>query len=734
MGVVYSAHDERLNRTVAMKMIHRAGLDTQARERLWREARAAAAVNHPNICQIYEIGEEGGELFIVMELLEGEALAALIERGRMAAEEALQIALGMLNALEALHRQGFVHRDLKPSNVFRTRHGIKLLDFGLAKPIHGFEAGADTATGLTAAGMIVGTPHYMSPEQLTGRPLDARSDVFTTGTILFELLTGRKAFPGQSIIEVFHAITYDQPPALEGSGSSGPVGMIIRRALAKNSDDRYATADAMAEDLRRSVDPMSSAVATTPAPTATRLIVPPFHMLRPDPETEFLAFSLPEAIASSLAGLQSLVVRSSRIGSRFSGPDLDLKRIATETEVDVVLTGTLMRAGDKLRLSTQLVEAPGGAMVWSHTAQATMGDLFQLQDELVQRIVESLSLPLTARERQLLQRDVPASPKAYEYFLRANRMFSVLTNELAVARDLYLRCVEEDPRFAPAWARLGRCYRVLAKYGAEPVENMVRAEEALARAFALSPELPTAHHLAGQLEAERGRAKAAMLRFLSRLKTNRSDPELYAGLVHACRYCGLMEASLAAHRKALELDPTIATSVIHSYFMLGEYQRAIDAGPDNLNLVTSFSLACLGRAEAAAGLLRKIPFDSLPRIGKLMVRGLQTILESNKPACLEVSREALPLFTDPEGVYYFGRMLAYWEENDEALATLRRVADEGFQCGVAFRKDPYLESIRGDTRFTQILEFVDERTREAHQAYLEAGGEALLGPAIGEGA
>ena len=248
MGVVYAARDDRLERTIALKTLPALGNDDTAQQRLWREARAAARVNHPNICQIYEIGEDGGRLFIAMELLEGEALADRLRRGPVSASETVPIGLGMLAALSALHARGIVHRDLKPSNVFLTVHGVKVLDFGLARPE--LDGLADSDIGLTRTGMVMGTPRYMSPEQVSGEPVDTRSDLFAAGAILFEMLAGRPAFNGRSVVEVLHATRYEQPPALTGAPEVTAVDRVIRRAMAKRPVERYTSADAMAGELR----------------------------------------------------------------------------------------------------------------------------------------------------------------------------------------------------------------------------------------------------------------------------------------------------------------------------------------------------------------------------------------------------------------------------------------------------------------------------------------------------
>lgn len=254
MGVVYAARDERLERTVALKTMASLDNDETARKRFWREARAAASVNHPNVCQIYEIGEDRGELFIAMELLEGEALAERLRRGALSVSQTLPVGLGIMAALSALHTRGIVHRDLKPSNVFLTPHGVKVLDFGLARPE--MKRPLSTATELTRPGFVMGTPRYMAPEQVTGEAVDARSDLFAAGAILFEMLSGRPAFAGRTVLEILHATLHEQPPALTGSPALVAVDRVIRRALAKQPAERVASADAMAEELRavRDVD------------------------------------------------------------------------------------------------------------------------------------------------------------------------------------------------------------------------------------------------------------------------------------------------------------------------------------------------------------------------------------------------------------------------------------------------------------------------------------------------
>jgi eukaryotic-like serine/threonine-protein kinase len=726
MGVVYSAFDTRLDRAVALKMIRASADDDDLRKRLLREARAAARVEHPHICRMYDIGEDEGIPFLVMELLEGESLADRIGRGAIPVSEAAEIALSILSALSALHRCAVVHRDLKPSNVFLSTQGVKLLDFGLAKPLSPPpDADNPTATELTQQGMLALTPRYGSPEQVTGKPVDARTDLFSISSILFEMLTGKPAFSGSSVMEIFHAILYESPPVLTGSPAVSGLDRILHRGFAKNPEGRFQDADAMAAELR-AVLRMEGAGAEVRARTIQRLIVLPFRTLRADPDTDFLAFSLPEAITASLAGLSSLVVRSSLAAARFTSAAPDLTEISREANVDVVLTGTLLRAGSQLRLTTQLVEAPGGTLLWSRASQVELRDIFQLQDMLVSGVVESLALPLTSGERRLLAHDMPASASAYDLYLRANEMARKWEG-IPAAIELYQQCVAADPNYAPAWARLGRARWLSDKYRSGSAEKLAAADSDLRRALELNPELPLAHNLYTYVQVEQGRALDAMKRLLKRSHTTRNDPELFAGLAHACRYCGLLEAALAAHRQARHLDPNIPTTVIHTHFMLGDYQSALDASGGDFGFGQAISLAMLGRAKEAVALLDQKEYSTW-RQARLYIRALYTLLEGNHEESVRASDELLgETFRDPEGWYYLGRQLGYLRETERALVALARSVDCGFFCYPAMLRDPWLDPLRDNPEFQRILEKARSLHREALEVYAAEGGDSFLG-------
>jgi serine/threonine protein kinase/tetratricopeptide (TPR) repeat protein len=728
MGVVYDGIDTRLKRRVALKMIREDIIaDDITRERFWSEARLAASVNHPHVCQIYEIGEADGRLFIAMERLEGEPLSARLNRGAVPLADTVRMGLEILSALEALHGRGIVHRDLKPSNIFLTSYGVKLLDFGLARPVvHDAE---QTRLELTLPGTIVGTPKYMAPEQLQGRRIDACTDLFATGVILYEMLAGHSPFEANSLPEVMAMILRTDAPVLGGSPRIAAADRVIHCALAKDPNGRYASAASMADDLRTVL--FSTEEERRPARPVTRLIVLPFRLLRPDADIDFLTFSLADAVTRSLSSLESLVVRSPLAAARFAVEVPDLKSIAQDSDVDVALSGTILRAGEQLRVSAQLVAVPGGTVTWSYSSQVPVGDIFRLQDDLSRGIVESLALTLSEKERQALGHDVPKSAKAYEFYLRANQWSRDLAS-LDVARDLYLQCLQADPQYAPAWAQIGRVYRVIAKYRGDR-DSLARAESALRRALELNPLLSIADRFYAEAEIDTGRALDAMVRLTRRASSQSNDPELYAALVSPCRYCGLQQASLAAHERARRLDGHVATSVVHTLIMMGDYARAAEeADPRQPGAWIPMALSAHPNA------LQQCRVDA-ERSRSLKLDWVAALLDSwgdmlegrGSPEAFCSAAEVTFRFPpDLDGWFYSVLGLSHFGEArgaDLAIETLAFLVGRGFVPYHTFLQHTWLEPLRHRTEFIGILEQAKKRHLEAQAAFLQAGGEALLG-------
>ena len=724
MGVVYAAHDERLDRPVALKRIRPDLTHGRDRERFWREARAASRVSHPNVCQLYEIDEDSEGLFLTMELLEGEPLNIRLDRGPLPAPEAVQTVLSVLSALDALHQKVIVHRDLKPSNIFLSTYGVKLLDFGLARTL---SDGADpNQMRLTQPGVVLGTPTYLAPELIERGVGDARSDLFAVGIILYEMLAGRRPFQGESMLDLARAIVQDEPPPL--GGSPGIVGLdrVVHHALRKPMDERYQSADAFAADLK--VLALEKGETTRVRPMS-RLVVMPFRVLRPDPAIEFLSFSLPDAISSALAGLPSLVVRSTAAASHFAGSATDLPALAGALDVDVVLLGTLLSSGDQVRVSAQLVQARSGTLVRAMTSQAATGKIFELQDSLANSIVESLSLSLTPADQGKINRDVPADQEAYEYYLRANQI-QLDSTQWGAARDLYLRCVDRDPQFAPAWARLGRCYRLLGKFTdpSQAAANLALGIDALKRALDINPDLSVAHKLYAHAEVDVGHARDAVVRLLDRVRRSGSDPELFAGLVQACRYCGLLDASVAAYERAHSLDRGIVTSVSQTFSLRGDWERAVATDRSDPPFTKALALTQLGRAAEGVELLRTAAGRGVPSQIRDLLDSMIALIEGRSDDVVRHTYQVLGRGVgDPEVCYNWAAALAMAGDRDGALTLLERAVSGGFHPASALVQESRFAAVRDMDNFRQIVIRAGELQRQAVNAFRAADGPRLLG-------
>ena len=750
MGEVYLAQDAKLDRPVALKLLSRdLALNANRLRRFHAEARAASSLNHPHILVIHDFGELDGRPFIVSEYVEGDTLRQRLTSGALPVAEAVAVALQVAAALAAAHARGLIHRDIKPENVMLRPDGYaKVLDFGLAKLAAPEHLEAEGSDARTIPGLIMGTPRYMSPEQARGKELDARSDIWSLGVLLYEMVAGRPPFAGATHADTIGAIVGVEPLPLGLQAPAAPPQLerIVASALKKNRLDRPAAMTDLIADLtaltrqldadqpdsppasRLIAQPDTSSTPRSRAATRTRLIVMPFRLLRPDPEIDFLAFSLADAIATTLSSLDSMIVRSSMTAARFSGDPIDLQAIAAAAQVDAVLTGTLLRVGSQLRVNAQLLSAPEGTILWSERMDVPIDDVIRIQDELGERIADSLALPLTPGDQEALHRGTPASPRAYELYLRGNNHFYD-AEHWTVARDLFVECVTEDPSFAPAWARLGRCYRLTAKFRSKTIEevreNLKRAEKSFRKAFELNPDLPIAHHLYTNLETDLGRGEEALLRLVRRARQRRADPDLFAGLVHACRYCGLLDASVAAHVRARHLDPHIATSVGPTYWMLGEFEQAIDGG---------FSGFFVGLAQISLG--REAEAIAVARASAAVVRDpttrsyqsvLPLLLEGRVEECLRILDELAPRNPDPESVYHIARTYARLGATESALAQFDRAVDMGFLSHATFARDPWLEPLHAFPRFADALARARRRHDEAARKFRDAGGDRLLG-------
>jgi TolB-like protein len=458
----------------------------------------------------------------------------------------------------------------------------------------------------------------------------------------------------------------------------------------------------------------------------------PFRVLRPDPETDFLSFSLPDAIATSLSGNSSLIVRSSAVAARFVAATPDLKALAAEADVDRVVMGTLLRSGDRLRASAQLVEAPGGTLLTSHTVQSSLGDLFSLQDDIARRVSDALSHPLSAGTASPTP-DAPHDARAYELYLRANEAARTYDG-LRAARDLYQQCLELDSRFAPAWAHLGRCHRVIGKYVEAAPDSEERAEDAFRRALALNPRLSVAHKFYANLEADNGQAQSALVRLLGEAGRHGNDPELFAGLVHACRYCGLYEPSVAAHAEARRLDPNVPTSVEQTMLMMGDIDRLLAVVPPRViagadDGIRVIGLGLTGRRDEARRKLLEMRQASRIPLFQSWIEYLTAWLDRRAQDMIDRAAEfgGFKIRIDPEGIFQEGWLLCDVGAFETGIAYLRRAVSKGYFVAPTLSRWPQFDTLRNVPAFRQMLEEAEAGRQRALAAFRDAGGDRLIG-------
>jgi serine/threonine protein kinase/tetratricopeptide (TPR) repeat protein len=549
MGEVYRARDPRLGRDVAIKVLPpEFAADPDRLRRFEQEARSVAALDHPNILAIHDVGTHDGAPYIVTELLEGKSLRERLGGGALPARKAVEIGVQIAQGLAAAHEKGIVHRDLKPGNVFITKDGlVKILDFGLAKlkpvPISEDHVKATTVTDATEAGMLLGTVGYMSPEQVRGQTVDQRSDIFSLGCVLYEMLAGRPAFRGETRADTMSAILHEDPPPLTAPGTQFAPALreIVNRCLEKRPEERFSSAHDVALALR-----VTSGGAETPAPspapsrrsirdwsialgaavvvliavaflgvhflhrgspTAPQAVVPsiavlPFTNLSGDKEQEYFSDGLSEELMGLLTKVKQLHVAGRTSSFAFKGKDTKLAEIGRELNVATVLEGSVRRSGDRLRVSTQLVSVADGYQLWAETYDRTLSDVFAVQDDIAGAVVAALKVTLLPQERPPTSQHRTANSEAYNEYLLGNRLRSAGTEE-AHRRSIeaYERATALDPEYAAAYAGLALAQLRLAGFlGAKEVEVLhQKALAMIGKALSLEPALPDAYVARGYL-------------------------------------------------------------------------------------------------------------------------------------------------------------------------------------------------------------------------------------------
>jgi TolB-like protein/Tfp pilus assembly protein PilF len=558
MGEVYRARDTRLDRTVAIKVLPASlASDPQSRERFQREARAISQLDHPNVCALYDVGEHEGASYLVMQHLEGETLRDRIERGPLPLDLALNSAIEVAGALAKAHSTSIVHRDLKPANVMITASGAKLLDFGIAKLLQGPTPAfneAVTADLHTEAGVVVGTVRYMSPEQARGGTIDARSDIFSFGVMLYEMLSGRAPFDGPTTADVIVAILERQPQQLTSYRADIPSELerIVAKCTEKTAVRRYKSADELALELAA----VKQSLAARPQKPTSSIAVLPFVNMSADPENEYFCDGIAEDLITALTKIERVRVVARTTAFSFKGKTGDVREIGRTLGVTSVLEGSVRKAGNRLRVSAQLVNVADGYHVWSDRYDRQLEDVFEIQDEISLAIVNALKVKLLGGEREALAKRQTLNVEAYQLYLQGRHYWHKWTADgFGKSMEYMKRAIEVDPEYALAYCGIADVYLAGAAGYHRYVEIHSQARAALKRALDLDPELDEAWTLTAVANMFEWNWEAAEKAGARALELNPRSGHAYQVLALVGMYRGAPHEALTLAKRSVELDP-----------------------------------------------------------------------------------------------------------------------------------------------------------------------------------
>ncbi|HEX8817923.1 MAG TPA: protein kinase [Terriglobales bacterium] len=763
MGVVYEAEDTRLGRHVALKFVPGNLLgDQKSLERFTREARAASQLNHPNICIIHDIADHEGRPFIVMEKLDGTSLKAQLNGQPMELPKLLDTCIQIADALAALHAKGIIHRDIKPGNIFVTESGqVKLLDFGLAKLLRdpGNESSQAYDDTLTAMGVVPGTAVYMSPEQARSEELDARSDLFSFGVVMYEMATGRKPFQGKNVVSMLDAMLHQKPPAPHTLNAAIPAELeaIIGKSLEKDRDQRYQNASQLKTDLqhlKRERETGSAKIITDinfrfgshsfqgppqwqryallgvaavmltvlvavgawwfktrmaagQAPKNT-IAVLPLQNNSGDPNADYLRFALADEMASVLTYSRVLDVRPTSVTRKYVAADLDPQKVGRELHVATLLGGHYVRQGNRILVTLESTDVQSDKLLWESSFNASSEDLISLQTQLASQLRQGL-LPILGAANGLINTATqPKNQVAYDLFLRSLAMsHDTQPNKQAIA--MLEQATTMDPTYAPAFEALGLRYYYDSDYSNGGDEAFQKSDKACERAIALDPNRLTA---AGQLvvnRVERAELTKAYESAQEQVKSRPESARVHFTLSYVLRYAGMQERSAQECDAALALDPANYQfrSCSWAFMDIGQTQRAddflrLDAGSEWANYVEPSILLRANKISEARDAVKRM--SNNPRWHRDL---LEACLEPGHSADLDrVAKDMTANYTtelDPEVWYQQGTILAYCGKKDAALHLIQAAVQQNYCAYSALLSDPLLANLRSSAEFDKIL-------------------------------
>jgi TolB-like protein/Tfp pilus assembly protein PilF len=714
MGEVYLAHDPRLERDVAIKLLApHLGTCQETRARFARETRVVASLDHPNIVTLYEVGDYLGRPYLVMQYLDGPSLAEFSRGRRLSVETVLDLGVQLCAGLQAAHERGVIHRDLKPSNILLdSRLRARLVDFGIARMA--------SATELTAAGSVCGTVGYLAPEVARGEEADERSDLFSLGVVLYELLTGRLPFGATSAASYLYAVVHEPPVPARSCREDLPVGLeaVLERLLAKDRRARYGSAAELSADLgglKAHPDRVARPARQQPA-----VAVLPFEDMSPDHDQEYLCDGIAEELISALTRIEGLRVIARTSAFAFKGQRLDVREIGSRLGVGSLLEGSVRKAGQRLRISAQLIDVRDGSHLWAERYERELNDIFEIQDEVCLAIAGRLRAALFEEPGPTLVPRRASDPGAYKLYLQA-RFFFNQRNQESVRKSLqyYLQAIERDPRFALAWAGLSEVYEMLGSWRALPQEGTYdQARAAAAKAVELDETLAEAHvALASTRMFCDWDWAGAEREFTRAIQINPVCPDGHHLFAHWYEAMGRFSEALAEMNAALDVEPVapaLHSCLVQILVHARRYDEAVREGRVTLEMAPNWTgtYGWMGVAQLLSGRvevglemlregLRQRPGD--PRLDALLGTG-QVLAGDREGArrCVErLEATALERYVDP---YFMVWPRAALGETDAALARLAQACEEHSQWVYVVKVDPLLDSLRADPRFGATLE------------------------------